>query len=254
MLSTSIRPHIQVETIDGKNVIVALIPEASPHEKPVHFKNKPLPSSAWRRIGSTDQQCTDDDMAIFYESRRGESFDEQVLADARRSDIDPEVVELYRTMRREIDPTVEELNWSDDDLLESLKAVKQTAQGLQPTVAGVLLFGTPMTLLRLFPMMRIDYVGTQWVQNPDHRFETVEIRSPLIRAINRTRAAVLDDIPKAFSLPQGEIQAREIPTLPDKVIREVIANAVMHRDYRVSGSILLIRYSNRLEFRTRVTR
>jgi ATP-dependent DNA helicase RecG len=33
------------------------------------------------------------------------------------------------------------------------------------------------------------------------------------------------------------------------VIREVVANAVMHRDYRVNGSIQIIRYSNRLEVR-----
>ncbi len=252
MFNTAIRPQIQVEQLSGKNVIVVFVPECSPHEKPVHFKNKPLPASAWRRIGSTDQQCTDDDLGVFYQSRRGEAFDEQALADARRTDIDPEAVELYRKLRREVSPAAEELNWSDDDLLESLKAIRQTDQGLQPTVAGVLLFGTPMALRRLFPMMRVDYIrvnGTRWVEDPDRRFDTVEIRSPLIRAINRARSAVLDDIPKAFSLPADQTQSIEEPTLPERVVREVVANAVMHRDYRKHGSIQLIRYSNRLEIR-----
>lgn len=252
MFSTVTRPQIRVEQLDEKNVIVVFIPEASPHEKPVHFKNKPLPASAWRRIGSTDQQCTDDDLVVFYQSRQNESFDEQVLPDARLTDIDPEVVELYRAMRKDVDSGAEELKWSDDDLLESLKAIRKTDQGLQPTVAGVLLFGTPMALRRLFPMMRIDYIrvtGTRWVEDPDRRFDTVEIRSPLIRAINRARSSVLDDIPKAFSLPADQTQSVEESTLPERVIREVIANAVMHRDYRKHGSIQLIRYSNRLEIR-----
>jgi ATP-dependent DNA helicase RecG len=91
--------------------------------------------------------------------------------------------------------------------------------------------------------------GTQWVKDPDRRFDTIEIRSPLIRAIQRARSAVLDDLPKAFSLPAGEIQGQEIPLLPDRVVREVIANAVMHRNYRVHGSIQIIRYANRLEVR-----
>ncbi len=252
MFNAAIRPQVRVDQLSGKNVIVVFVPESSPHEKPVHFKNKPLPASAWRRIGSTDQQCTDDDMVVFYQSRKSESFDEQVLADARRSDIDPEVVDLYRKLRREVNSSAEELNWSDDDLLESLKAVRQTEQGLQPTVAGILLFGTPMALRRLFPMMRIDYMrvnGTRWVEDPDRRFDTVEIRSPLIRAINRARSAVLDDIPKAFSLPADQTQSIEESTLPERVVREVVANAVMHRDYRKHGSIQLIRYSNRLEIR-----
>ena len=91
--------------------------------------------------------------------------------------------------------------------------------------------------------------GLQWIRDPDRRFDTVEIRAPLIRAIQRIRSAILDDLPKAFSLPAGEIQGQEIPLLPDRVIREVVANAVMHRDYRVHGSIQIIRYANRLEVR-----
>ncbi len=37
--------------------------------------------------------------------------------------------------------------------------------------------------------------------------------------------------------------------MPRKVIREVIVNAVMHRDYQVNQPILVVRYSNRLEIR-----
>lgn len=101
-------------------------------------------------------------------------------------------------------------------------------------------------------MLRIDCIrvpGLQWVKDPDRRFDTVEIRAPLLRAFQRVRSAIVDDLPKAFSLPAGEVQGREIPLLPDRVIREVVANAVMHRDYRVHGSIQIIRYSNRLEVR-----
>ncbi len=116
----------------------------------------------------------------------------------------------------------------------------------------MLLFGSSKALRQFFPMMRIDYIrvpGVQWVKDPDRRFDTIEIRSPLIRAIQRARAAILDDLPRAFSLPAGETQGREIPLLPDRVIREVVANAVMHRSYKVHGSIQIIRYANRLEIR-----
>ncbi len=96
-------------------------------------------------------------------------------------------------------------------------------------------------------MMRIDYIrvpGVKWVRDPDRRFDTVEIRSPLIRAVQRARASVLDDLPRAFSLPAGETQGKELPLLPDRVIREVVANAAIHRSYRVHGSIQIIRYAN----------
>jgi ATP-dependent DNA helicase RecG len=144
------------------------------------------------------------------------------------------------------------LRWSNDDLLEALGAVRKQGDKLKPTVAGVLLFGTAKALRQFFPMMRIDYIrvpGVEWVKDPDRRFDTVEIRNPLIRAVQRIRASILEDLPKAFSLPAGQQQAQEIPLLPDRVIREVVANAVMHRSYRVHGSIQIIRYANRLEVR-----
>ncbi len=41
-----------------------------------HFilRKKGLPSGAFRRIGSTDQRCTDDDMHVFYQDT--DSYDQ----------------------------------------------------------------------------------------------------------------------------------------------------------------------------------
>jgi len=100
--------------------------------------------------------------------------------------------------------------------------------------------------------MRVDYIrvpGREWVQDADRRFETVEIRAPLITLIRRAHSAILDDLPKAFSLPAGQIHRQDIPIIPDRVIREAVVNAVMHRSYRVQGAIQIIRYANRLEIR-----
>jgi len=252
MFNVPIRPKIVAEKVGDKTVLTVFVPESGTHDKPIHFKNQPLPQGARRRIGSTDQRCTEDDLIVFYQGRQGESYDEQIVADATTDDFDDEAIELYRKLRREVDPQAEELSWNRDDLLEALSAVKRRGGSLQPTVAGVLLFGSTKSLRRLFPMLRIDYIrvpGVRWVKDPDRRFDTVEIRAPLIRAIQRVRSAILDDLPKAFSLPAGEVQGKDIPLLPDRVIREVVANAVMHRDYRVHGSIQIIRYGNRLEVR-----
>jgi ATP-dependent DNA helicase RecG len=96
MFNTAIRPQIAVESVDEKNVIVVYVPEAGAHEKPIHFKDKPLPRSALRRIGSTDQRCTEDDLIVFYTDRQGQSYDEQVVSDANLNDFDDEAIEVYR--------------------------------------------------------------------------------------------------------------------------------------------------------------
>lgn len=247
-----IRPRISVEELNGKTVIVAYVPEAAPTEKPIYIQNLGLPRGAYRRVGPTDQEGTEDDLVALYSGHQIDTFDAALLSDADLSDIDPVAINDYRQQRRAINPSAEELVWSDEELLRSLGCGKRENSEFKPTVAGILLFGTTMALRRCFPMMRIDYIrvpGRRWVENPDHRFDTLEIRAPLFTAIRRATNTVRDELIQSFSLPEGALAREDEPTLPLRVIREAIVNAVMHRSYRIHGAIQIIRYANRLEIR-----
>jgi ATP-dependent DNA helicase RecG len=251
--SQPVRVEINTETIDGKTVLVVHVPEAQPQDKPIFFKAKGLPKGAFRRISSTDQHCTDDDLAVFYQGRQQESFDSTLVADATLEDLLPQAIADYRQSRAEANPDAEELRWKDEDLLQSLGCVRRNPQGVwQPTVAGLMLFGSPMALRRCFPMMRVDYIrvpGREWVPHPDRRFDTIDLRDPLLRLVRRAQAAILDDLPKGFALEEGDLQRTDKPAIPLRVIREALVNALMHRSYRSHSPVQVIRYANRLEIR-----
>ncbi len=247
-----VRPAIRLEELGGLPVVVVTVAEAQPGEKPVYFKKQGLPRGAYRRISSTDQRCTEDDLTVLYQGRSAESFDAALIPDASWLDLSPEAIVDYRQSRREANPDAEELRWGDEDLLVALGCAKRDAGALRPTIAGILLFGQPTALRRLFPTIRVDYIrvpGKDWIPDAEHRFDTIEIRDSLFRLIRRAQAAVLDDLPKAFGLPEGELQRQDKPLIPQRVIREAIVNAVMHRSYRSHSPIQIIRYSNRLEIR-----
>ena len=248
-----VRVAISTETVIGKAVLVVHVPEAQPQEKPIFFKAQGLPKGALRRISSTDQHCTDDDLAVFYQGRQQESFDGTPVADTTLDDLQPEAIADYRQSRAQANPDAEELRWSDEDLLQSLGCIRRNPQGAwQPTVAGVMLFGKPVTLRRCFPMTRVDYIrvpGREWVPDPDRRFDTMDLRDPLLRLVRRAQAAILDDLPKGFALQEGDLQRRDTPAIPLRVIREALVNALMHRSYRSHSPVQIIRYANRLEIR-----
>lgn len=252
-----VRVEINTETIYGKAVLVVHVPEAQPQDKPIFFKAQGLPKGAFRRISSTDQHCTDDDLAVFYQGRQIESFDSTLVADTTLDDLLPEAIADYRQSRAEANPDAEELRWSDEDLLQSLGCIRRNPQGpnpgvWQPTVAGIMLFGKPVALRRCFPMMRVDYIrvpGREWVPHPDRRFDTIDLRDPLLRLVRRAQAAILDDLPKGFALEEGDLQRHDKPAIPLRVIREALVNALMHRSYRSHSPAQIIRYANRLEIR-----
>ncbi len=248
-----VRVEISTETVNGKAVLVVHVPEAQPQDKPIFFKAQGLPKGALRRISSTDQHCTDDDLAVFYQGRQQESFDGTLVADTTLDDLQPEAIADYRQSRAQANPDAEELRWSDEDLLQSLGCIRRNPQGAwQPTVAGVMLFGKAVTLRRCFPMTRVDYIrvpGREWVPDPDRRFDTIDLRDPLLRLVRRAQAAILDDLPKGFALQEGDLQRRDTPAIPLRVIREALVNALMHRSYRSHSPVQIIRYANRLEIR-----
>jgi ATP-dependent DNA helicase RecG len=254
MLNLAIRPEMAVERIDGQTVIVVFVPEADVSQKPVYLKATGLPKGAFGRIGSTDptdQRCTDEDLWVL----RGASQpqfgpDMAPVPDACMDDLDPQAIAEYRRLRTLANPQAEELGYNTPDMLEALSAVRRVDKALKPTLAGIVLFGKPMALRRLFPALRIDYirvVGTQWVDDPELRFQSVDIRKPLMLALPVAEASIVDELPKGFRLPEGELQSRQEPVLPRKVIREALANAVMHRSYQEHSPIQIIRYSNRIE-------
>jgi ATP-dependent DNA helicase RecG len=248
-----VRIELSTERVDGQAVVVAYVPEAQPQDKPVFFKSQGLPKGALRRVGSVDQHCTDDDLAVFYQGRQRESFDAGLLPDASLDDLAPEALADYRQTRAEANPDAEELRWSDEELLRALGCIHADAAGAwRPTVAGLMLFGKPQALRRCFPMTRVDYIrvpGREWVPDPDRRFDTIELRDPLFRLIRRAQAAVLDDLPKGFALKEGDLQRQDRPVIPQRVIREALVNALMHRSYRSHSPVQIIRYANRLEIR-----
>ena len=250
MFNVRIRPQIETEVVDGKTVLVVKIDEAPEAQKPIYIVSRGLPQGAFRRVGSSDQKCTEDDMRIFYSS--AESFDSTIVKGATLDDIDDNAVEYYRKLRAKVNPNAEELLYDDKDLLMALRACEKEKDGNYVlTYTGLVVFGKSMSLRRLLPALRVDYIrvsGNRWIEDPDKRFETtIDMRGPLILLVNRALNAIKDDLPKGFELKKGSIQANTPIDLPNDALREALVNAFIHCSLRLNQPIQIIRYSNRLE-------
>lgn len=247
MFNIRVRPEIKVEEISGKLAMKVWIPELPQAQKPLYFKSEKLPAGAYRRISSSDQRCTDDDLYVFY--NKEDSLDSSMVKGTSYADISEEAIKQYRSFRAKVNEYAEELNYSDEELLQSLGCLQKENEQWVLTYTGLLVFGKRASLRRLLPMVRVDYIrvpGNEWVKDPENRFTTIDMRGSLIELLLRAFNAIADDLPKGFLLPEGELQASAIG-LPAKVLREALVNAFIHRTYRENQPIQIIRYGNRIE-------
>lgn len=246
LFNIPIRPNISVETLQGKNVIVVRVKELDQLQKPVFFKKQGLPFGAFRRIGSSDLHCTEDDMYVFY-NNLGNSYDQTAVSGTSLKDVDSSALTRYRTLREKVMPTAEELSYNDEELLIALGCLSPNKEELN--LAGLLLFGTSLAQRRTFPMLRVDYIrvpGNVWVQDPESRFTSIDMRGPLLLNVYKLIDAINTDLPKGFLMDKDQIQAQTIG-LPILALREAIVNALMHRSYREHKPTQIIRYDNRIE-------
>jgi ATP-dependent DNA helicase RecG len=240
-----VRIELSTEIVEGKTLVLAEVKEAPTHHKPIYIASQGLPKGAYRRVGSLDQRLTHEELQEFFASQDGETFDQTTIKGTESDDLDPRLVRRYRQLSQT------GVDFDDDDLLYSLHAV-DSRKDPGCTLAGLILFGKSLSLRRYLPMTRVDYItvnSLEWVPDPDNRFETLEFRDGLISLIPRLVNRIIEDIPKKFFIPEGEIARKDLPVIPRVVIREAVVNALMHRCFRTRQPVQIIRYPNRLEIR-----
>ncbi len=145
-------PEVSVHSVAGKLLVVAFIPESFCRYKPVYIKSKGEEKGTFRRLGSSDVRCTEEDLDMLYQLRRQRSYESEILPNVTWQDISQESIIVFRRIRAQVDPDASDLALNDPDLLISLKmAIKQKGFVI-PTIGGLLFFGSKAALRRELPM------------------------------------------------------------------------------------------------------
>jgi len=129
---------------------------------------------------------------------------------------------------------------------------KQVGDKIWPTKAAVLLFADfPSDLLAAHgsrAAVRVfHHVGNtiEHGPNPNLRKAPKTIGGPVVALINATLDYVKNEIAGGFRMAASGFETSHI--YPERVIKEAITNAVLHRDYRYARDVLIRIFDNRIE-------
>ena len=122
---------------------------------------------------------------------------------------------------------------------------------IHPRRAAVLLFAEePGSLLAAFgtraDIRLMVYAGKEVGSGatPNLRKQPKTIRGPLIEQIDAAVRAVLDELAQGLTLASSGFKTRHKD--PERVVKEAIVNAVIHRDYRLNRDIVIRIFDDRL--------
>ena len=214
----------------GGALLVEIPPGATVHRSPGGY---------FRRRGDSKRQMQPDEIRRLLQSR-GQSdataTDTQVVRDTGVNSLSPDLWRRYASSRTN-DPA--------EITLTKLKFVKDDRHGaLRATVGGVLLAAVdPREWLPNAFIQAVCYDGTR--QDGNRQLDALDIGGPLDRQIREAMQFVV----RNRRVAARKRPARsDVPQYHERAVFEAVVNAVVHRDYAVSGSkIRLFMFDDRLE-------
>lgn len=149
--------NVVIKDIDGKKIIMITVPRAQRFDKPVYISGNPL-SGTYRRNGEGDYKCSQEEVKAMLRDAAVRTQDMLVLENMGLDVFDYDSVHRYRIRMKNYRPghVWEELD--DNEFLYKLGAVGRGKEGgMNPTAAGLLMFGYEYEIVKEYPDYFLDY-------------------------------------------------------------------------------------------------
>jgi ATP-dependent DNA helicase RecG len=207
--------------VDGRTVLVVTIPDDQDNAYSVDGRYQ-VRGGSYRRTLAGDE-------ILSLLNRRGRfSYDATIVPGATRAHLDEQLVRAYAARFRS------GKRMATDALLEARGLLAHPAGDPQapavPTVAGLLLLGTfPQQFLPQARVAVVRYAGPKMGE----RFLARELEGPLPAQLDAAEAWLATSMLHAVEL-QG-LGRTDTDEYPLEAVREIILNALVHRDYSLGG-------------------
>jgi len=247
-MEPSVRPLFTVASIEGKSVVSAEIPGVDIAQRPVFYKGAGRLKGSYIRVGEADEQMSEYEI-YSYEAYRKKTSDElRMLAEKSEfTDVNKDEIALFLAKLRSKKPNLAKLEDKKNLTLSGIYSEYKL------TLAGLMLFG--LYPQALFPQLCITAVvipGTQIGATGEHdeRFvDNKKIEGTIPQMIESAISFVFRNMRERTIITNNGKRADKAE-YPMKAIREIILNAVIHRDYSIhteNSPIRIMMFTDRIE-------
>lgn len=228
-------PKIYLQNIDDK--ILCVIDVSEGMNKPYYRFSEGLDKGVYIRIGNTTMRATTDMIEELKWQSRGLSYDSMPVYQATLDDLDLEKVHAFLKTRKQQAPVI-----LSNDILKYYKIITEEHAREYPTVSGILMFAKNVE--HWFPEAMIicsHFMGT----SGRDAISSIDCHGTLFEQFNKAYNFIITNLNKSFVIE--DVKRMEKLELPEIAIREILLNAIIHRNYHIRAPIKIAIYDNRVE-------
>lgn len=233
----SVYPKITIETVDSKYLIVIEVPESQDHL--VLAFGRP-----YKRVGKSTVKMSKEEYerAILEKHKETLRFDTQTNTIAQIRDIDSAKVIAFVKKAK----TERGLDINPDSPLEEMLSRLKLKQDNKLINSAILLFcKNPQDFFLQAEVKCVRFKGTSVT---GIMIDMKDIGGNLIDQLVEVEKFIFDHISLTSWIEDGKVERQEKWEYPPKAIREALANALAHRDYRSSSKTQVRIFDDRIEF------
>ncbi len=234
-----IYPSITTIVVEGRTVIAVRVPAGS--DKPYTHQG-----AAYKRVGRTTQQLSRSEYEHYLLDRHTNGYETLPAIGAKWEDLERNALERFLAARA---PRA----WqSGADIVERAvteKLAARLAEGVAPTIAGVLAFSTtPQSINPAWGITALMFRGREFQR------EALLLRQDLTGSVSALIDAAVSFVARNMRtfpiFPPGQTQRVDVTEYDLAAVREAVANAVAHRDYSANAPIQIRLFDDRLEIQS----
>jgi ATP-dependent DNA helicase RecG len=229
-------PSIHTQRIEDK--VILLIDVSSGMTKPYFLTAEGLNNGTYCRIGTQTVKATPEMIQELQWQSRGRAPDEMPIHHAHLDDLDEESIHKFFLKRKQ-----EATEYSYDELLYHYNFLAKEHNRVYPTVGGIMLFGkNPQKYLSEAFVICTHFKGTVGRE----ALATRDCTGQLFGQYEKTLAFVVSQLNRSFTIKGANPRVEELE-IPEDALREVILNAIIHRNYQSPAPSKVAIYDDRIE-------
>ncbi len=229
---------IEKVIIDDKKILIVKIPKGPQRpyrtNRGIHY----IRTASGKRIASPGE------LRLIHQASGAIYYDEVPVPNTSIEDIDIGYFDEF--LKKSLGSGINGLGIKIADLLKNMKILIPYERDMVTTTGGLLFFGK-------HPEYHLPYCKVTVVRFPGNdigeKFEKKDIGGKLVGQIERTEI-VLKDYLRAETKIEGFKKEEPRYEIPIESLREVVINAVAHRNYQLPSQIRIFIFDNRIEVKS----